>query len=233
MAKPQWSTPERQNHLAALAEAHMNKCREGHPACPKVTHYINPDCKMEWVAKKVMVDCVDTSGNKTGRQTPAWEKRKVPAYATTMAHLVATQGTAAVQEIVDNLDFQDNIRLVVSLEGTEMQREYQKLAEAAIESWKDEDRERRNYEWKLEQQQILDGTYGKYGTSFDPVARDAFFATRPEYYLVSIGVNAFTYQRVALIRIPSTSVYLFVDLSDAVQELSKNASRESRRKSAS
>jgi len=108
-------------------------------------------------------------------------------------------------------------------------RLYNKVSEAAIHSWIAEDRDRRSYEWHLEQQQIIDGTYGKYGSRFDPVARDVYFQNRPEYYLVALGVNALTHQRVALIRIPSTFVYLFVDCSDTVQELSKNAKRKLKR----
>ncbi|MFQ6027697.1 MAG: hypothetical protein ACE5Q6_09415 [Dehalococcoidia bacterium] len=106
---------------------------------------------------------------------------------------------------------------------------YELFIEGIIDSWKAEDRERRHYEWQLEQRQILDGTYGKYGSSFDPVARDVFVNSRPEYYLVGVGVNPFTYQRVALVRIPSTFVHLFVDVGPAVQEVSKNARRKALR----
>ncbi|HZA21238.1 MAG TPA: hypothetical protein VFA32_01285, partial [Dehalococcoidia bacterium] len=100
---------------------------------------------------------------------------------------------------------------------------YELFIEGIIDSWKAEDRERRNYECKLEQQQILDSTYGRYGTTFDPVARDVFVNSRPSYYLVGLGVNPFTYQRVALVRIPSTFIHLFVDVGTAVQDVSKNA----------
>ena len=103
---------------------------------------------------------------------------------------------------------------------------YNPVLEAIIESWKAEDRERRAYEWKLEQRQIVDGTYGKYGSTFDPVARDVFINSRPEYYLVALGVNPFTYQRVALVRVPSTFMHLFVDVGCVVQEVSKNARRK-------
>ena len=108
-------------------------------------------------------------------------------------------------------------------------RLYNKIAEAAIDSWKAEDRERRNYAWKLEQRQIHDGTYGRYGGTFDPVARDVYVNGRPAYYLVGLGVNPFTYKRVALVRIPSTSIHLFVDVGEAIQEVSKNARRKAMR----
>jgi hypothetical protein len=103
------------------------------------------------------------------------------------------------------------------------------VLQGIIDSWKAEDRERRAYEWQLEQQQIIDGTYGVYGSSFDPVARDVFVNSRPEYYLVALGVSPFTYKRVALVRIPSTFMHLFVDVGDAVQEVSKNARRKALR----
>jgi hypothetical protein len=109
------------------------------------------------------------------------------------------------------------------------QRLYNKVADAAKDSWKAEDRDRRSFEHYLEQQPLNDGTYGKYGSRFDPVARDAFFATRSEYYLVGIGVSALTHKRVALIRVPSTSVHLFVDCGDTVQEVSKHAKRKMKR----
>jgi hypothetical protein len=99
-----------------------------------------------------------------------------------------------------------------------------------IDFWKAEDRERRSYEWELEQRQLNDGTYGKYGSRFDPVARDAFFANRPEYYLVAMGVNPLTHRRVALVRVPSTFVHLFVDCGGGtVREVSKHAKRKAKR----
>ena len=110
-----------------------------------------------------------------------------------------------------------------------LQRLYNKIAEAAIHSWIAEDRERRNYEWKLEQRQIQDGTYGRFGGTFDPVARDVYVNGRPAYYLVGLGVNPFTFKRVALVRIPSTSIHLFVDVGEAIQEVSKNAKRKAMR----
>jgi hypothetical protein len=109
---------------------------------------------------------------------------------------------------------------------------YNPVIEGIIDSWKAEDRERRAYEWKLEQYQILDGTYGRYGTTFDPVARDVYVNSRPAYYLVGMGVNPFTYQRVALVRIPSTFVHLFVDVGAVVKSVpgvSKNAKRKALR----
>ena len=106
---------------------------------------------------------------------------------------------------------------------------YELFIEGIIDSWKAEDRERRAYEWKLEQQAIVDGTYGQYGSTFDPVAKDVFVNRRPAYYFVGMGVNPFTYKRVALVRVPSTFVHLFVDVGTAVQQVNKNARRKAMR----
>ena len=109
------------------------------------------------------------------------------------------------------------------------QRLYNRIAEAAIESWKDEDRERCSYEWKLEQRHIQDGTYGKFGSTFDPVDRDVYVNSRPAYFLVGMGVSPINAKRVVLIRIASTGIHLFVDVGPAVQEIGKNARRKAMR----
>ena len=62
------------------------------------------------------------------------------------------------------------------------------------------------------------------------MARDVYVNGRPSYYLVGLGVNPFTYKRVALVRIPSTSIHLFVDIpGPPIQEISKNAKRKAAR----
>ena len=103
---------------------------------------------------------------------------------------------------------------------------YQIFIEGVIASWVDEDRERCNYEWKLEQRTIHTGELGRFKRRFDPVARDVFANERPEYYLVGLGVDAFTFKRVALVRIPSTYQHLFVDVSQATRPLSKSKRRK-------
>ena len=103
---------------------------------------------------------------------------------------------------------------------------YQVFIEDLIDTWKAQDRERREYEWKLEQRRLHHGERGRFGRRFDPVARDVFMASQPEYYLVGLGVNPFTFKRVALVRIPSTYVHLFVDVASAVKGLSKSKRRK-------
>ena len=101
--------------------------------------------------------------------------------------------------------------------------------EEAIASWKADDREQRALDWKREQQAIIDGTYGKYGSRFDPVSRDQFMAQRPEYYLTATGMDGMHFTPVVVVRVPSTSIYLFVNVSAAFVKTTKSQRRHAHR----
>lgn len=95
------------------------------------------------------------------------------------------------------------------------------LVEDIATKWKDEERERVYDLWKLEQSQ-LHGERGTFGQEFDPVERDIFLNNRPAYYLVALGLDVMHGHRpVAQIRIPSTNIHLFVDVSPVWQKLGK------------
>src|SRR5919106_662807 len=136
MAKPQWSTPERQRHLVQLFQKYGNYCLLGHRTCPNLKHYITRDVKMVWETEVNEEPGMDRSGNKTGIMVKVHKSQKVPLYSEPY-----------------------------------LARLYNKVSEAAIHSWVAEDRDRSSYKWKQEQQTTNDGTYGKYGSTFDPVAR--------------------------------------------------------------
>lgn len=106
---------------------------------------------------------------------------------------------------------------------------HEATAEDVAASWKADDREERVLDWKREQQAIIDGTYGKYGARFDPVARDQFMAQRPEYYLTATGMDGMHFTPVAVVRVPSTSIYLYVDVSAAFAKATKSQRRHARR----
>ena len=107
---------------------------------------------------------------------------------------------------------------------------YLEYIETCIEDWKAEDRETRSMLLKLEQSTLHDGTYGRYGGRFDPVARDVYHQTRPVYHFMTFGVAAESKQRIAVIRLPSTFMRLYVQVSSAYQGVS--VSKSKRRKMA-
>ncbi len=103
---------------------------------------------------------------------------------------------------------------------------YEVFIEGLIRDWVKDDAQRRACEWKLEQRRMATGEVGRWGAPFDPVAREQYIQRRMEYQLVGLGVNAFTHRSVALVRVPSLSIHLFVDIAWAVQPLSRNGRRK-------
>lgn len=230
--QPRWSTPERREHLLQLFLQYHNECLRGHYSCPNITHYISTGTKLtlRYAQRRTRVQ-----GRQITLQEPCsnsyvdeWTRQNVRV---DIVELIPERMLANLREIEAKNDpsrlTQETLDFL--MEAGLVSRHYDEIRENVIDSWKAEDREREAYEWKLEQRQIVDGTYGKYGTTFDPVARDVYMAERPEYYLVGLGVSPFTYKRVALVRIPSTFVHLFVEVGEAVQSVSKNAQRKAKR----
>ena len=119
---------------------------------------------------------------------------------------------------------------------------HEAVVEETIASWQADDREQRALDWKREQQAIQDGTYGTYGRlavtgrdgvvrpQFDPVSRDVFMAQRPEFYLKATGVDGMHFRPVAVVRVPSTSIVLYVDVSAAFIKTTSNQRRLARRR---
>ena len=67
---------------------------------------------------------------------------------------------------------------------------YEVFIEGLIEDWRAEDSQERAALWRMEERRIHHGEKGRFGSQFDPVQRDVFMETRPEYYLVGLGVSA-------------------------------------------
>jgi hypothetical protein len=97
------------------------------------------------------------------------------------------------------------------------------VQEALIGSWQDAERELA----RIAGQTMPTGEMGRFGSRFDPVARDVFMAQRPDYYLIGHGISAWTKKRVVVVRIPSTFIYLFINLS--ATRLSRNARHKIKR----
>ena len=194
---PQWMTAERLAKLGELCERDDHLCLKGHARCPEKSHY-------QW--------------------------------ATSHQEAVAVPKAYYVHDKSLNMDF-----LACSMNVTEpgqvtvWEWESAYLHEAVVEetiaSWKADDREQRALDWKREQQAILDGTYGKFGrlmtvrngraSHLDPVSRDAFMAQRPEFYLKATGVDGTHFRPVAVVRVPSTDICLYVDVSAAFVQPTK------------
>ena len=105
---------------------------------------------------------------------------------------------------------------------------YAVWVEDTVDFWKSEDRDFRSYRNKLEAASLNDGTYGRWGSDFDPVALNEHHRVQPVYYLVREGVDGLTLRRIAQIRIPSTYIHLFVDVHGLPEKIGKNARKKHR-----
>lgn len=93
--------------------------------------------------------------------------------------------------------------------------------EEIIASWVTEDRQAAADERRRAGQTLNDGMFGKYGSRFDPVARDVYAQGKAEYYLVAMGMDGVHFSPVAVVKIPGTEIQLHVDVSKAFRTRSQ------------
>ena len=98
--------------------------------------------------------------------------------------------------------------------------------------WKAQDRSQRVGELDAERgrmHQVTGEAQGRYGSRFDPVARERFLLSRPEWYPRGVGVNPITHKAVAHVRVAGAMFHLFVDVDHVLEGASKNARHKARR----
>jgi len=127
------------------------------------------------------------------------------------------------------LDYLDKEGWLVDLEtGEAYHPEFSRKAEDLIDYWKAEDREARSYEQKLERRELhrLDERRPR-RSLFDA---EVFYSSQPTFYLEGLGVSAdYPFRPIAKIRLASSSVRLFIDLTEVLKPLSKNQRRKALR----
>ncbi len=124
----------------------------------------------------------------------------------------------------------------ISVEREELSDLYGQVEELAIDSWIAEDRDQRSDERRRASQHAPTGEVGRFGafhqvgrrSSYDPVDIDNLVNDRPRYYLKGYGVDG-QLRRHAKVQIPGTTVILKVDVSQSIQELSRNKRKKLRR----
>lgn len=105
---------------------------------------------------------------------------------------------------------------------------YERHIEGVIRYWVSEDKSQDAAEWQAEQRRLHHcPPYRGFGRRFDPVARVEYLNGRPDYYLEHIGPDPLTHRRIAILRLSSTNVHLFVDVSGV--KVGKVAGRKMRR----
>jgi len=108
---------------------------------------------------------------------------------------------------------------------------YELFIEGLIKDWVAEDRARRQAEWEAERRALhsLGERRHPLRGQFSAIAKDAFYADQPEYYLEGIGISGLTFRPFAKVRMASSFMRLHIDLGDSLKGMSKNAKRKALR----
>lgn len=101
---------------------------------------------------------------------------------------------------------------------------YDPYSEMVIDFWKADDREERSAAWQREKKRLHRLLEIRKRGPFDTIARDEYLAARPLWRIEAMGVGAFTFKRVAKVRIPAVKQDIWVSLAGV--GLSKNKKRK-------
>ena len=198
---PQWSTPERRDHLVGLWSKYGNRCLHGHYLCPIRDHYVHVSpMAIETVTDVRLVPCYDANGNRLKDSHGNEIHRK--------------QYTIGIERVY----------------ATEHARLYDVKESELVAHWIADDREARHYE-QAAQRRILHHIpeRGALRGTFNAISRDIYFDSQPDYYVEGIGVSGLTQRPFAKVRLPSSFTRLHVDITDAMKGMSKNQRRKAKR----
>lgn len=105
---------------------------------------------------------------------------------------------------------------------------YEVFIEGLIKDWVADDRAQRQAEAQAEQKAIHnlgERRYTRRG-EWSAVGQDIFYGGQPQFYILGYGVSGLTFKPFAKVRLASSFVHLFVDLSDCLKTVSKSKRRK-------
>lgn len=105
---------------------------------------------------------------------------------------------------------------------------YYLYSEYLIQDWKNLDRQQRQAEWEAEQKALhsLGERIYPIRGQFSAVSREIFAGNQPLYYLEGQAVSGITFMPFVRVRIASSYMRLYVDLSEALGQVSKSKRRK-------
>lgn len=191
-------TPERSAYLVSLFQATGYRCIEGHYGCLNVEHYIH----VVPIVGEVPID----------RRVPAIRPDGTPQRDAD-GHILYT--------IVHR-----HRRGVLRTEKR-LTSAYDIRAERVQRYWSEDDRADAHFAWLRERDLLHDREprtirLGRFGT----IPADIWRESQPLYYLEQLGMSGITFTPFAIVKLPSSSVRLHVDLGDTLRGVSKNRRRK-------
>ncbi len=105
---------------------------------------------------------------------------------------------------------------------------YELYIERVISGWKQDDRLQREADWLAERKQLHSLGERRYPLrgQFSAISQDIYHDSQPQFYLIGLGISGLTFKAFAQVRLSSTYVNLYVDLSDTLGKVSKAKRRK-------
>jgi len=195
MTTPRWATAERKARLVQLWHRYGNRCLQGHRTCPDPTHYVLRTPK-----------AVHPDG------TP--RLARVPDR---MQRAERPDGSLILDSKGQPIYYQTYKLVPAPTTELSLERLYDVKSEEAIRYWVSDDAAQRMAQWRVERERIhRDQRVFRQG-EFDSLRRQIYRENQPPYTIVALTVDSLTFRPVALVRISSTSMCLFVDVGDVIQ----------------
>jgi hypothetical protein len=97
-----------------------------------------------------------------------------------------------------------------------------------IDDWQADDREQASLEWQAERKAIhsLGERRLPIRGQFNNISKDLWFDKQPLFYIENIGVSGVTLKPFARVKLSSSYMRLYVDLTESLQGVSKNKKRK-------
>jgi len=105
---------------------------------------------------------------------------------------------------------------------------YYLYSELLIKDWKHLDKEQSQAEWEAERKALHSLGERSYPTrgQFSAISRDIYAENQPLYYLDGQAVSGLTFTPFIRVRIASSYIRLYVDLGEALRQVSKSKRRK-------
>jgi len=105
---------------------------------------------------------------------------------------------------------------------------YENFIEGLIADWIADDKAQRQADWREERKRLhsLAERREPLRGQFNNIGKDIFYAKQPQFYLLGLGISGLTFKPFAQVRIASSYVSLYVDLSDSLMSISKARRRK-------
>jgi len=105
---------------------------------------------------------------------------------------------------------------------------YSVFIEYLIADWKADDKAQDKALWEAERQRLHSLGERRFPLrgQFSNISKDIFFDQQPLFYVLGVGVSGLTYKPFAKVRLSSSYVYLYVDLTNTLKGVSKAKRRK-------